>query len=317
MLSEAALPQRVTAAGLIAFLLIGALQAVFGPAIPGLQERFGIAAGVAGLGLSAQFVGAAVGILGSGLLERLGLSTRARLNLSCVLLAVGCLGLVLAPAWWFALAAALLAGLGFGGLDINFNLLFATGFGPRGAAMLNLLNASFGVGAILGPLLVGFSPGSDYRWAFGFIGLVAALLLPLVHSAGVPRHIPVAEAPPGSRALLLAFIVMYFIYVGVEAGTGGWETKHLLSLGVAEATAKSLPALFWAAITAGRFLAVPLSTRVTPATMVVSCLTLGCACLGLAHVPALAPYAYTAAGLCLGPVFPTGLAWLGSLMPIT
>ena len=37
--------------------------------------------------------------------------------------------------------------------------------------------------------------------------------------------------------------------------------------------------------------------------------------LALAHVPAMAPYAYTLTGLALGPVFPTVLAWLAQAAP--
>ena len=41
-------------------------------------------------------------------------------------------------------------------------------------------------------------------------------------------------------------------------------------------------------------------------------LLLATGALALAHVPALAPYAYTLTGLALGPVFPTVLAWLAA-----
>ncbi|HEY7606921.1 MAG TPA: hypothetical protein VID07_09130, partial [Actinomycetes bacterium] len=37
--------------------------------------------------------------------------------------------------------------------------------------------------------------------------------------------------------------------------------------------------------------------------------------LGLAHVPAFAPVAYTLTGLALGPVFPSALAWLAQAAP--
>ena len=35
--------------------------------------------------------------------------------------------------------------------------------------------------------------------------------------------------------------------------------------------------------------------------------------LALTHVPMLAPFAYTLAGVACGPVFPTGLVWLSRL----
>jgi FHS family glucose/mannose:H+ symporter-like MFS transporter len=314
---DATLPSLVTAAGLIAFVLLGMLQAVFGPAIPALQERFGLAAATAGLALSAQFVGAVSGIFASGAVERAGLRLRGRITLSTALLALGAATLAVAPTWWLVVVGAVMAGLGFGGLSINFNVLFATGFGSRGAGMLNLLNACYGVGAIVGPLVVGLTPGADYRIAFGLLAVLAVGLLPLVRRAGPGGATATAATRGGSGALLVAFVFFYFIYVGVEAGIGGWQTKHLLSLGVAAGTAAGLPSLYWAAITAGRFLAVAVSRYVSPGALVTGALVGGCAMVALAHLPGLAPFAYAGAGLFLAPIYPTGLAWLGRLMPVT
>src|ERR1700744_5836852 len=46
-----------------AFVLIGAMQALYGPAIPAFRSRFGVSPSVAGLGLSADFAGALIGIV--------------------------------------------------------------------------------------------------------------------------------------------------------------------------------------------------------------------------------------------------------------
>jgi MFS transporter, FHS family, glucose/mannose:H+ symporter len=56
-------------------------------------------------------------------------------------------------------------------------------------------------------------------------------------------------------------------------------------------------------------------TRVSPPLLAVGSLLVAAAGLGLAHVPALAPAAYTLTGLALGPVFPTVLAWLAAAAP--
>jgi MFS family permease len=75
-------------------------------------------------------------------------SNRMPLGVSYALMAAGSLGFALSPTWPLALIAALVAGFGFGGIDYGLNQLFAVGFGRRGPAMLNILNAHFGVGAI-------------------------------------------------------------------------------------------------------------------------------------------------------------------------
>jgi fucose permease len=110
-------------------------------------------------------------------------------------------------------------------------------------------------------------------------------------------------------------VVLTALYVGVENGIGGWETTSLRAAGAGPAAAASWTAGYWAAITAGRLLAIPLALRVSAPTLAAGSLLLAAAGLGLAHVPGLAPVAYTLTGLALGPVFPTALAWLALTAP--
>lgn len=164
-------------ASCVGFVLIGALQALYGPAIPAFREEFGLSPSGAGLGLSAHFVGGVAGVL---LFDRLfgRIGNRRILGASYLLMALGAAGFALAPNWPTALTAALLAGLGFGGIDYGLNQLFAVGFGHRSTAMLNILNAHFGVGAILGPALIGVVGAGHYPAVFlGFALANLPLLL--------------------------------------------------------------------------------------------------------------------------------------------
>ena len=105
------------------------------------------------------------------------------------------------------------------------------------------------------------------------------------------------------------------LYVGTESGVGGWETTSLLAGGTGAAAAASWTAGYWAAITTGRLLAIPLALRVTPPVLVAGALLAATAGLVLAHLPGLGPAGYTLTGLALGPVFPTALAWLALAGP--
>ena len=147
---------RVALAGSCAgFVVIGVLQSLYGPAIPAFRDKFAVTPSVAGLGLSADFAGALIGIVGYHLLARAGSTDRRLLAVSYALIAAGTIGFALAPSWPLALAAALFTGLGSGGIDYGLNHLFTFAYGRRSAGMLNLLNAYFGVGAVIGPVLVG------------------------------------------------------------------------------------------------------------------------------------------------------------------
>jgi len=308
-------------ASCVGFVLIGALQALYGPAIPAFREEFGLSPSGAGLGLSAHFVGGVAGVL---LFDRLygRIGNRRILGASYLLMAVGAAGFALAPNWPAGLAAALLAGLGFGGIDYGLNQLFAVGFGHRSTAMLNILNAHFGVGAILGPALIG-AVGSEHYPAV-FLGFALVNLPLLLCLKGVrdraPQPSDAAPDPRGalSRSLtsvLTMFVVLYVLHVGIEAGVGGWEPTHLETVGYGAGVAATATSVYWLMMTVGRFLVAPIALRFSAQTII----TVSCAgmtvCLLLASVRELAPYAYAGAGLFIAPIFPTGLPWLHRAAP--
>ncbi|WP_405608958.1 MFS transporter [Streptomyces sp. NBC_00076] len=314
-------------ASCVGFVLIGALQALYGPAVPAFREEFGLTPSAAGLGLSAHFVGGVAGVL---LFDRLygRLGNRQILGASYLLMAIGAACFALAPNWPVALASALFAGLGFGGIDYGLNQLFAVGFGHRSTAMLNILNAHFGVGAILGPALVGAVGSAHYPAVF--LGFALANLPLLLCLKGVrdrapqPSGVPESALPASDGArvrgrslgsVLAVFVALYVLHVGVEAGVGGWEPTHLETVGYGAGVAATATSVYWLMMTVGRFLVAPIALRFSAQTII----TLSCAgmtvCLLLASVPALAPYAYAGVGLFIAPIFPTGLPWLHRAAP--
>ncbi|MFI5824865.1 MFS transporter [Streptomyces rishiriensis] len=326
------------------FVLIGALQALYGPSIPSLRDEFGLSPSAAGLGLSAHFVGGVAGVLLFD--RRYGRTGNRRiLGASYLLMAAGAAGFALAPDWPVALVAAFVAGLGFGGIDYGLNQLFSIGFGHRSTAMLNILNAHFGIGAILGPALVGVV-GSEHYPAL-FLAFALANLPLLLCLRGVRNHAPhptdqtgtgsdpdptaaahpTAGAHPGAgaadrapanaalRSVLAVFVTLYVLHVGIEAGVGGWEPTHLETVGYGAGAAATATSVYWLMMTVGRFLVAPIALRFSArAIITVSCAGMT-ACLLLAGVPDLAPYAYAGVGLFIAPIFPTGLPWLNRAAP--
>ncbi len=307
-------------ASCVGFVLIGALQALYGPAIPAFRREFGLSPSAAGMGLSAHFAGGFAGVL---LFDRLygRIGNRRLLGCSYLLMAVGAAGFALAPDWPSALAMALLAGLGFGGLDYGLNQLFAIGFGHRSTAMLNVLNAHFGVGAMLGPAVVGVIGADHYPAVFlGFALVTLPLLLCL---RGVRDRSPKPGDAAGESgvlgrslgSVLAVFVALYVLHVGIEAGVGGWEPTHLESVGYGAGFAATATSVYWLMMTVGRFLVVPIALRFSAQAII----TVSCAgmtgCLLLATVPGLAPYAYAGVGLFIAPIFPTGLPWLNRAVP--
>lgn len=307
-------------ASCVGFVLIGMLQALYGPAVPGLRHAFGLSPSGAGLGLSLHFTGGVAGVLAFNAIHSR-ISNRALLAWSYGLMAAGGAGFALAPNFPSALAAAFLGGLGFGGIDYGLNQLFAVGFGDRSTAMLNVLNAHFGIGAVLGPAVVAWLGPDDYPYAFGACAALAAALA-LLGSSGV-RTRATDGAPAtadgggglGLSRVLVGFLVLYILNVAVEAGVGGWEPTHLETVGYTATVAASATSVYWLMMTAGRFLVVPITMRYAPERILAVCAAGMTVCLLFALVEGVAPVAYAGVGLFIAPVFPTGLPWLNKALP--
>ena len=322
-----------TVAACIGFVLLGALQAYYGPAIPALRTRFGLAPSGAGLALSMFYGGAVTGVLVGGILHRHTRNSRLLIT-SFLVMSVGALGFALSANWLCALAASLLSGFGAGGMDYGLNQLFSIGFGRRSPAMLGILNAHYGVGAIAGPLVIGLIGAHNYPYAFA---VTAALLVitcwffRTVRDAEPERKVltpPPAEPattdqehPTRARvvtpviSILVAFLALYALQVAVETGIGAWEPTYLQLLGHSAHFAANATSGFWLMLTLGRFLLAPLTLRWSEPTIVcVSCLGTTI-CLAFALIPGLAPYALAGAGLFNAPVFPAALPWLNRVTP--
>lgn len=134
--------------------------------------------------------------------------------------------------------------------------------------MLNVLNAHFGIGAVLGPAIVAWLGPDEYAYAFGACAVLAALLI-VFGSSGVRTGVvdegpAVVERPLGLPRVLVGFLALYILNVGVEAGVGGWEPTHLETVGYSAAVAASATSVYWLMMTAGRFLVVPITLRYSP-----------------------------------------------------
>ena len=312
------LPRRTTVGGFALFGLLGAMQALYGPLIPAMRASFHIGAATAGLILSAFFAGAMSGILLSGL-TRDRIALRRRLTIALLCLCLGCAGLASATSWPAALAATFVIGLGDGVLVVAFNTIFAGAFGTRSPAMVSLLNAAFGCGAILGPLMIGLVVGTNFRVLFLLGAVVTLCLVPTIWSApdeGIHKvYAGDTHAPAPPLHLLVTFVALFLLYEGVEANVSGWEATQLTARGFSAAAAANATAVFWAALTAGRILLAPMSVRVRPERIVVVALGTVTMLMLLAHLRAFTVIAYALAGLALASVFPLAFVWLSRTFP--
>ncbi len=311
----------------LGFVVLGATQSLYGPAVPAFLRDFHVSDQVASYALAAHFIGGSLGVLLYARLRR-SVGVRVLVATSYATMAVGALGFAASPSWAACIAAALVLGLGFGGIDYGLNGLAAADKSPRGTALLNVLNACFGAGAIGGPWLLSALGDGSYRVAFGGCAAVAPALAlatvarspasPLSRSARESASQPAPSPRPPSRGTFIVvagFIAFYVIHVGIEVGVGGWEPTHLIRIGYSATSADQATAAFWFAMTAGRLLVVPLVRHVPPRLLVTGCFAGMTAALLTATVAPLAPASYVVVGLFIAPIFPTGLPWLLDVAP--
>jgi fucose permease len=367
------------AASLGAFILIGATDAVFGPLLHPIASGFGVSLAVAGTVISVQFAGALSGVLGELAILRwaphLPVATFA-----LTVLVAGSLTIALARTWPVLLVGVYLAGAGFGGTDFSLNTLMSRTARRGRAARLNVLNAAFGAGAVLGPAVAGWLGSATLTWGFGIAAAACCALAaglscvrPAPRGAGPrgagPLPAPVADqdaarglpenqpppartgnfarpekpaqpdspdrpgdpgsstrpsspSSPGSPArrpapgwqhgAIGAIALAYLLYVGCESGTAGWIPATLVGLHYSPRSATVVTSAFWGAMTVARLLVVPVSRVIPAPRIVLAAGALLTVALALTAIPAIAPAGYIVAGFAAGPIFPTGLDWIGT-----
>ena len=315
-MSEPNAPTRsVTGAGFAVFLLLGIVIASYGPSIPHISERFRVSASVAGLIVSANFLGEVIGLMALGLTHarwRLG----GRLAVGTSLFAGGLVLAAAAPTWPLLLLAVFVLGVGAGGLVVLVNLYFATRFGRRSPAMLGLVNTAYGVGTFIGPALVALT--REYSIVFAVTG--AGALVCLVFLRRAVDEAPRPElAPPALNArtvgIVITFALLLLVYEGLEAGVGTWEATDLLSLGFSAQLAAGATSVFWGAFTLGRVLTAPLAVRWEPQRILVPAFIISAVLLLGIRAHLYAPLMFALVGLCAAPIFPVAVSWMTRVIP--
>ncbi len=316
--------QRPPAAGVvgaIAFLLIGWSGLLVPSLIRSIKEAFDQSDAGIGL-LYFLFSGAwAAGAFGGGLVtERLG--RRSVLTLAAALIAVGLIGLGLAPSWAIFLVAALPGGLGAGMIDGGGNGLFLDLFPSSRGRALNLLHVFFSLGALTAPLTSGLLVENGVEWrsiliATGLAAVPVSVLFAIVRMPGGRRERPQPRrpdamastgGPPRLAAPLLLMAFAIACYVASEVGVSNWLVRYLpapLSVATLALT------LYWVGIAVGRLVSSLLADRFDHRRFTLACaLGLAVILFGAILVPSL-PVSiglFALAGVASGPIFPMIIA---------
>lgn len=220
-----------------------------------------------------------------------------------------------------ASAAAILLGLGGGGLNTCTNVLVSDLYAAQRGPMLNLLGIFFGIGALSIPLTAASIEG---RFTIPQLFLFCAVLATLCALWYAVIPFPPAKAKQAFSwhelievakyhgVLLLAFIL--FLESGNEACVAGWTSTYVDSTGYSPRIAALVLAAYWAGLMLSRVLAARLLRGIGKSQLVLIAAFLalaGSAVLLSAHSLILLVVGTALIGLSYGPIFPTTLAIAG------
>ncbi len=261
----------------LAFISLGLPDSVLGVAWPAMRLTFGQPLQSAGLVMFILTLCSAIsGFASAAVLKRLGVGLV--LTISGCLTGFALLGFALAPSFAWILLLAVPLGLGAGSVDAGLNHFVAEHYSSR---HMNWLHGCWGIGATIGPFIMGSALAGVVGWQSGYCTIAAvqlglSLLFLLTLGLWKREHAgPAQEAANGvGRVLPTSFVRwapwlapgLYLVYATVEIGTALWAASILVEhrhLGAAAAGV--WVACFFGAITVGRFavglVAVRLSNR--------------------------------------------------------
>ena len=291
-----------TALFAIAFVVLGLPDFAHGVAWPDMRADFDRPLAALGTFLTVAAGGYLLVAMSTGRLAcRWGLE--GLVMRSTLFSAAGLLTIAVTPTWPVVLVGSLLSGAGAGGMDTGFNAAVALREDGR---LMGLLHAGYGVGAAIGPLVVGASLASGAGWRPAYVIFAAASLLLVLPLAGRSLGEAPPQEPMGSPRGVLVPCLGFALYVSLEVTIGQWAFTSLTEEhGIGTFVASTWVALYWVALTAGRLWLGLTGHQVSIRRL------LGLAMVGAA-VGALvlwgggqaAPIGLLAAGIALSVVFP-------------
>ena len=308
------------------FVAIGVITTSLGPLLPMFSKQWGLSDAQMGSFFPSQYWASLVGVIVTGwLLPRLGFSKV--LGTAFVFLTLG-MGFMGVSPWMLTASCVTLSGFGYGLANPTTNLRGTQLPSSNVAVAVSLLNFSWGVGAVACPFLVAaLVPRIGIR-GFGVCVAVCTVAIALAHFF---RTAPAVGAA-GERAkhswadwmehlrqgAAIPLVLLFFLYVGTEAGVGGWVAaleKRIPAGGHASALTIA-PSVFYGFLLLGRGLA-PLGFR-RFSTVAISLggllsATAGTTLIALAHSSPILLVGSAMAGFGCAPQYPVLVTWLAKI----
>jgi fucose permease len=261
----------------VAFIALGMPDGLLGVGWPSIRAGFSVPLDAIGMFLAAVVVGYMTSSFLSGfLLSRVGVGRI--LAASCLLTGLSLIGYTLVSQWWMMVLLGVFAGLGAGAIDAGLNTYVAANFS---AGIMQWLHAFWGVGITSGPIIMTIGLTTLNTWRFGYrvvggfqIALAVCFVLTLAMwnrnkapaGSETEKKLTDYKTPMGEtlrQPQVWLSVLLFFLYVGAEAGLGTWTYTLLTeSRGVDVTLAGFFAGSYWLTFTIGRIVAGMFANRV-------------------------------------------------------
>lgn len=258
----------------LAFFSFALPDSMLGVAWPSMRLGFGEPVSAAGLvppvGVAATLIST---VLAGRLVSRLGVGRL--LAASTALSTIGLLLGGLSSSFWMFLASVVLVGFSGGAIDTSINSYAARRFGAR---KINFLHASYGVGAVVSPLIVTLvlHLGASWRWAYLIVAVLQAMLS-IVFIATRHRWLVVPNevdhvatrsevGSAWSRSIMINTslgLLAVGVETGIESSAALWGYTFLTGAArVSPPIAGVIASGYWATLVVGRLMLGALAERI-------------------------------------------------------
>lgn len=193
---------------------------------------------------------------------------------SVFLTAFALLGFYFSNQFYFLVILAIPLGIGAGAIDAGLNKFVAENYEAK---HMNWLHSFWGVGAIIGPLLISFFINKSGGWRLGYLVIsIIQFALAFLLIFSLPKwykkengdkeksELIEDEHVKIKKSLLVSVLASYFIYMLIESAIILWGATYLVEVSAfTESLAALSISLYFVGITVGRMLSGFLSIRIS------------------------------------------------------